>query len=286
MSQEILTNLQSEIDKRLSKIEVAKTARDTALASNQAVVDAAQAEYDSFIDQIASSLKIARPSGQSRETVERRQAKVRELYKNGKTAPEIAVELGVQAKTVHNDLRKLRNNKQISDDSSLLAPQATKILELFREGEAVTDIADVLKITTAEVKLTVDSLRSRGLLPPAGEEPAPATASRADESDDSEESEKSDDAVDDNNSDVDNESSDRPATREQLMAEVTKQQLGIKSKVAVLQTTVVRKHTHKVKVDRMGDGQTIPDSSGHAHRCYRFVLSEAHKHTHDLVVRN
>jgi hypothetical protein len=33
----------------------------------------------------------------------------------------------------------------------------------------------------------------------------------------------------------------------------------------------------------MGDGHTIPDDTGHVHRVYRFVLSSAHNHTHDLV---
>ena len=59
MSQEILTNLQSEIDRRQKNIEAARTA-----------LEAAQTEYDSFVAQITTSLKLpARVGGQTSETV-------------------------------------------------------------------------------------------------------------------------------------------------------------------------------------------------------------------------
>ena len=144
---------------------------------------------------------------------------------------------------------------------------------LFQEGEALSDIAEKLKLTTLEVKLTVDSLRSHGVLPTEEVAETPISQAPSAEPDEEDEAE----SVEDN-------SSERPATKEQLLAEVAKQQQGTKSRVVVLQTTEVRKHSHKIKVDRLGNGQSIPDSSGHAHRCFRFVLSEAHKHTHDLVV--
>jgi DNA-binding NarL/FixJ family response regulator len=269
MTKEILTTLQEELARRNLLVE-----------EKQAALDAAKKDRDDFVTEISSTLGIARKPGQSNDSVKRRQARVLELYKQGKTGPDIAIELGLQTKTVHNDLRKLRNDKQVVDGiDPKITPQATRVLELFREGEALPDIAEALKITTLEVKSHIDNLRSRGLLPPASGDatlyptPGKKTPSAEVKDDDRDDSEE-----------VDDESTEKPATKEQLQAEVSRQQLGIKSKVVVLQTATVRKHSHKVKVDRMGDGQTILDSSGHAHRCFRFTLSEAHKHTHDLIV--
>lgn len=75
------------------------------------------------------------------------------------------------------------------------------------------------------------------------------------------------------------------ASKEALLAEVTRQQNGIRGKVVILGTTTTKNHRHTIRVDRMGDGQTVVDGSGHVHRCERFVLSAAHGHVHQATVR-
>jgi hypothetical protein len=87
-------------------------------------------------------------------------------------------------------------------------------------------------------------------------------------------------SVDDGSQD----SSEKGASKEALQAEVPRRQQGIRGKVVILGSTKVNKHRHTIRVDRMGDGHTTPDNSGHVHRCYRFVLSEAHRHTHDVTL--
>ena len=62
------------------------------------------------------------------------------------------------------------------------------------------------------------------------------------------------------------------------------QQSGVRGTTVRLATTEVAGHTHEVVLDRMGDGSTQPDSTGHGHRFYRFDSSQANKHSHGLVV--
>ena len=83
-----------------------------------------------------------------------------------------------------------------------------------------------------------------------------------------------------------------------LKLEVTRQQAGIRGKAVRFDTSMTKSHRHEVRVDRMGDGQTIVDDSGHCHRCYRFVLSLAQPdgakvgerlldgHTHQLTIQS
>jgi len=49
-----------------------------------------------------------------------------------------------------------------------------------------------------------------------------------------------------------------------------------------LATTPVEGHAHRGVTDRMGDGTTEPDATGHQHRVYRFVTSRMAGHAHGV----
>jgi len=154
------------------------------------------------------------------------------------------------------------------------------VLELYKEGNAISDIAETLTITRNAADATVHRLRAKGLLPPASgaAEASSDQSTVASEQDQESEDDKTD------GEEIPEGEEERGATKAELVAEVKRQQGGVTSKGATLKTTTVRRHRHQVKVDRMGDGQTAPDGSGHAHRCFRYVLSSAQGHEHDLVV--
>jgi hypothetical protein len=83
--------------------------------------------------------------------------------------------------------------------------------------------------------------------------------------------------------DEDDKPSEKIATSEELKAEVRRQQGNQKQKNAELLTTCQKKHRHQTSVDFFGDGHTLPDSSGHAHRVKAFCLLPAHSHSHEFI---
>jgi DNA-binding CsgD family transcriptional regulator len=210
----------------------------------QAALEEAVAKRDAFVEKIASTLGLARKPGQTKETVAARQAKVLALYKAGKSPGLIAADLEIKTKTVHNDLRALQNNHEIPDPVRQHDNTPSRPPTVTEDGES--DAEETTDAEETEEEAADDS----------SSESAPSKRS----------------------------SSERSATKGQLVAEVDRQQQGVKSKVVTLNTSTAKKHKHQAKVDRMGDGQTTVDSTGHVHRVFRFVLSAAQGHTHDLVV--
>lgn len=81
---------------------------------------------------------------------------------------------------------------------------------------------------------------------------------------------------------------DDGATMDELEAEVVRQQQGQRGKSVDLATTIrssgEKKHSHRARVDHFGDGHTLADDTGHAHRIVRFVVTGAHKHIHHLTI--
>jgi hypothetical protein len=197
-------------------------------------------------------------------------------------------------------------------DPSASAPRSTtrsdEVLRLFLAGESRSEIADALKITVQNVYQTISHLRKNGRLPPAGD-PAPSAMDGVPADPETEDPAAADPAA---GSSGDEESSGAgggplrggPLRGEppgggplengdgdgdgdslaDLRAEVARQQAGARSAPVRLVTCRVNGHAHDVVVDRMGDGSTRPDSTGHGHRFYRFVSSQSNKHGHGLLV--
>ena len=76
----------------------------------------------------------------------------------------------------------------------------------------------------------------------------------------------------------------RAASREELEAEVARQQNGRRQVKATLATTTNRAHNHVAEVDSSGDGHTLPDGTGHVHVVDRLYIRPAQGHQHDLAV--
>lgn len=179
-----------------------------------------------------------------------------------------------------------------------------EVLRLFKDGTSRSEIADELGISMASVYQHLSSLRKDGRLPPAGKEveghgpeghgpktPTPSEQEMsegrtADLNDAAAEGDAVVTAKDDEDDDAGDgyDGSGGGDSILALRAEVALQQAGVRSVAVHFATTPMNGHAHKVIVDRMGDGSTQPDSTGHGHRFYRFVSSQTNKHGHDLLV--
>ena len=285
---------------------------------------AAKDDYNAFARTIVSELGIATiaPSGDRTAIARIRRDRVVELYGHGKTINEIAEELEVARALIDADMCKLRKQGRIDDKSAVvevpasappgvrgncdprlthrqeetgfqsLSPQEQRVHEFASRGMKSSDIANRLQISTGTVYTYLSQIRKKGLLKDdstAAEEQPPLNAddddqeaeARVEPDDDADQ----EDAAKEESLEGGDEATDEPsASRESLQAEVTRQQGGIRGKVVILGTTLVKKHRHTIRVDRMGDGGTASDGSGHVHRCYRFVLSQAHGHSHGATI--
>jgi hypothetical protein len=154
-----------------------------------------------------------------------------------------------------------------------------RIVELLGSGKSINEIADELGTRRALIDNDLSVLRRQGKIVDKGK-PSEMTSPR---DDDAEESDAETDGPE-----VPAETQDageKGDSKDALMAEVTRQQGGIRGKVVILGCTVTKKHSHMFRVDRIGNGTTTPDSTGHGHHVYRFEISETDKHRHGLVAK-
>ena len=268
MPNDVLTSLQGEIAHRHEKVEACRAAYETALA-----------EERSFIKNIANTLKISSKGNAS--CTKERQARVLELIKQNKSREEVATILNVKVTTVDYDFRALRKQGMlpaVGDQVSQPSANEKRFMELYLDGTSINEIADELGLSRAAADNTLARIRHKGLVPLVSSPDEEARDEVAEIPHDDVSPVESTNVTDDGA-----ESSEKGSSKPELQAEVKRQQGGVSSRCATLPTTTVKKHKHRAKVDRMGDGHTIPDDTGHVHRVYRFVLSVAQNHTHDLV---
>ena len=148
-----------------------------------------------------------------------------------------------------------------------------RVLALHLEGKSKVDIASYMDISPESVSTHLSVLRRQGRLPSRGtssssddlqHHPAPSGEESSDDDDDG-------DSVQD------------------LREEVARQQGGDRNKTSRLAVVTHDEHEHVAVVDRMGDGQTTPDPTGHQHKIYRFVvggaLGEDSVHRHGLLAK-
>jgi len=295
MDKSMIADLQAELAqkrKRVEECEAALESERTAaeeyvknkIGKAEAALGKAKREAESFVATVAQALGLPNPTA-AREAKIRRK-RVRELVAEGKTETEIAAELGVPLDTVTADVARLsqreKGNAEGDDGAELEEGQRgwkrDQVRRLMLEGKSQPEIAEKLGIPRTSVNAHVTQLRLKGKLPPAG-----AESRRGEHDDDADEEEEpvvhrsppSTSAV--------------PASVvghsvEALRNEATRQQAGQRAKAVKLIAGVHNGHTHRVLVDRMGDGCTQSDDTGHVHKVYRFVVAVGAGHQHGLKV--
>jgi len=180
-----------------------------------------------------------------------------------------------------------------------------RIREMFLAGRPKDEIARELDMSEQAVGCQVGIMRKAGLLPPRVQgvpdnqaEQAAAmnpTASHGepshakDEQPDPEASVSTPDGKTEENAGEDEPEDDdslgsSASSRDELTAEVRRQQGGSRADAHLI-TTMGRGHKHSARVDRFGDGNTVPDGSGHSHRVKGFLVMPAHNHAHELVAK-
>ena len=235
-----------------------------------------------------------RPNGRWRATV--REGGVRHSRSfSTREATEMAADAASLTDEEKIDEAEVKGSAQPPPEPEVPAASPTSkrdpVLQLSLQGKSVDEIAAALGMARTSVRSYQSWWRRRGELPPyqsaapGPKGPDPVTPPAAPDSPPP----AALDAGDDQEPDAEVEDAaatlePSPATVDELRAEVDRQQAGQKSKTVFLATTRARKHDHQVKVDRFGDGNTVPDGSGHVHRVARFVVMTAHGHPHDLIV--
>jgi DNA-binding transcriptional ArsR family regulator len=137
---------------------------------------------------------------------------------------------------------------------------------LYLDGKTVGEMATELDTTKPAIYQHLHDLRKSGLIEPR----EPATTPN--------------DLPSEEPSEPDDGDEEDGASVADLRDEVARQQAGSRSKPVKIMACASQKHTHLVLVDRMGDGQTQPDETGHFHKIYRFVSSQAKGHSHNLRI--
>jgi transposase len=270
---DLTTAIQEERQRRHARVEECRLA-----------LEAAEKEEQAFLEEIGSAagLNVGRKSiGLSREEIQVRRERVLAMQKDGIAVPEIAEALEVTSMLIYADLKALRKqgllpeSEKHNDDEVYVTAKQNAVRTLYLEGLSIVKIADRLKISRASVDQYLSILRKKGLLTSSTpvevvsmiEEPSTLAVI---------EPIRSSEPIDDGD--------ENGATEAELKAEVERQQNGSKSKSVTLATTITKEHSHRVAVDRFGDGYTLSDASGHVHRVSRFVVGPAHGHRHDLKV--
>ena len=199
-------------------------------------------------------------------------------------AAQIASELGIKA--AGKGGRKPKE-KASDEEPDVAKPErgskSQRVLELYGQGKSSAEIAEAIGIPITAVYTHLWSLRKSGAIVESKGAPAPDEVDEDEtETDPAEDAPEGQQTTETPQAEP---SSERGASKDDLIAEVTRQQNGIRGKVVILGTTTAKNHRHTIRVDRMGDGQTVADGSGHVHRCYRFVLSQAQGHSHGVTTR-
>lgn len=302
--------LQAELAERRQRVTQLEEAHAKLLEKSEVAVAEARRLVDDYVAKIAEALGLPNPVAREAKRIEtlRVRKQVWDLFKGGKLAEEIAAELGVELPVVEEMVAKLKNRLAKSgqygkdggkDDEEggeeggdendddrgekpgspgassrplRLPPEAgrrgwkrERVRVLYLEGKTRGEIADELGIDKSSVGSHIFQLQRAGLLEKTDDSP-PAGSQQGTEPEP---------APDDDDGD----------SVQDLREEVARQQGGNRNQPARLPTTEVAEHDHVALVDRMGDGETVPDENGHRHKIYRFVVggsrgegTEVHRH--------
>jgi hypothetical protein len=285
MAKSTITDLQSELAEKRKVVQVCEAALEKErtdaeeyvakkVARAQAALEEARRDVDEYVSKVSSVLGIPDPAVARRTKLRRK--KVRELLDQDKTAEEIARETGEPLEVVREDLARLDGSDSGEEGG---APQKRgwkreQVRRLLADGLTVEDVAGRLGMTVVNVRAHAYQLKLKGQLPearspvPLGKTTSPNPA-----------------APQATTSPPPRGPGAPPATGdlvEALRAEVARQQGGQRAKAASLLTTPTHGHSHRVMVDRLGDGTTQVDETGHVHQVHRFVVSLAADHQHGL----
>lgn len=300
MAKSMIAELQAELAQKRELVEQCESALDTEraaaeeyvakkLAKATAALEAAKRDADEFVARIAQALGLPHPTAakQARARLKR----VRELLEGGMTQEQIATETDTPLEQVKADIARIRAKDAggRSEDGKHGAERQPpeeghrgwkreQVRRLFLDGLTRGEIAEKLGIAPAAVNAHVTGLRGQGRLPAAGTELPESSSGEEDDADDEGTTPK-----------PARKSTSAPPVLvgdalEALRVEVARQQNGQRAKAAKLVTVRDRDHNHRVLVDRMGDGCTQADDSGHVHKVFRFVTSVAAGHQHALKV--
>ena len=191
-------------------------------------------------------------------------------------------------------------------------PREDLVLELARDGKKAKAIAEDLDISLQTVYVHLASLRRQGKLPPVEREAPPPfaptgrhTQTTSTPTDAPKEAPRPAQAAPPPVSPPSQPTNAAPANAAQqtpsaiqgdpagivaLRFEAARQCRENKTPAGpvLLMTTLagnknVRRHAHRAKLDRIGEGVTQPDETGHQHRVFRFVVQEL-DHGHALTM--
>lgn len=287
--------------KVLESLEAEKARLAAAVAEAEAVLQQRRDELFRFQNEAASVLGLGKKTDNApfRAAYIRRK-KVREVFLSADgnlSASEIAEKLDMDIRVVELDLRwldgmgkiKLRTSGEddkeeaAADEEPTSAEQPSRrirlnvmhmgetvqecICRLIKEEHLTVDqVVEKLDMSRASVGQHVSLLRRKGRLPSAEpvamEKPPERQVSSAPPF-------NAGDMI------------------ETLRLDVARQcrESGNRVGPAFLEATMggQKRHTHRIRVDRMGDGTTETDDTGHVHRVYRFVVSMADSHQHAVA---
>jgi len=300
MAKSSVTDLQEELrEKRelVSRCEAALAEEEAAareyvqkrMAKAEAALASAKKDVEEFVAKVSEALGLPNP-----RLAKQRLRRARELLGQGRSPEEVATETGLAREDVEKAAAKSKSSSSGSGEGSRREGRPPLKRELVREmlaaGKTRSQIADELGMTLPAVNSQAYALKQAGLLP---EVPDP------DPDEDEDESSSASNSRQESPTRMPTPPPAPPAARppvppplatssgdspDALRAEVTRQQGGQRARSAELVTSATNGHAHRVLVDRMGDGTTQSDATGHVHKVYRFVVSVAADHQHGLRV--
>jgi DNA-binding CsgD family transcriptional regulator len=219
----------------------------------------------------------------------------------GKDLDAIAAAVGISCHCVRMHILALKRQGRLdrTTPNPTRHPAVSReeqVFALVKQGKKPKEIAEAIDMSLSAVSFHTSTLRKKGRLPPVVREStapaAPALVARnaavpakpeaREEEQPAAEPMAASEAVE-----------ELPvSTREALRAEAARQcrANGAPAGPALFMTTLAgkKKHAHRGKVNRMGDGVTEPDESGHQHRVYRFEVQPVDvgdsSHQHFLVL--
>lgn len=279
------------------------------------VFEQRQAELVQFQTEAAEVLGLSNLHQKRIWALRTRYKQVQGLHEKGLTAPQIAEKLQLDVRVVEIDLLKYRRRAKAGTESAVAEEGSDDVDEeaadtegsaktaegaaeavgddvsglraavragVYRPGESVRDavlrltkegfapdqVAETLTVSRGTVGAHIGFLRREGLLAEASRpSPAPLLS-------------------------VDGDASE-PATAcepgdppDVLRADAVQQcrRNNTPAGPCLFTTTLGgrRKHAHRAKLDRMGEGHTEPDETGHVHRVSKFVVQDYQRHGHGL----
>jgi hypothetical protein len=285
MPKSIVDDLKAELGHKRSAVKECEEAlaRERAAAEEYVQKKVARAEenlqkakeeVERCVSEVAQVLGL--PDATLARKTKQRLRRVRQLLAEHKTPEQIAGETGEPLELVKEDVARVSKSTGKSGPAKRVWTR-TKVWDLLSAGRTHEETAEELGISVDEVDAHVEKLRSLGRLTVG--EPAPKRLADASPTEEARARRTILPAG----------PSQPPPTFAgdevaDLRREVARQQAGSPAKAARLLAAPANGHGHEVVVDRMGDGTTQSDSTGHVHKVYRFVVSLAAGHQHGLRV--